>query len=271
MKKILLTGLLALGLVASLAGCSNQTSGTDTTPSAEVRTVTVAVITDDKPKTFVDENNNITGYDVEVLKAVDELLPEYEFKFEAMDQATMLLGVETGKYQLATDGLFKNPDREAKYLFPEENIGLSKVAFVIREDETEINSFADVVGKKLVPLPSNWGTYYITLNYNETHPDAQVKLETIDTLTMADAFRWVAEGRYDAFLTPPEPFADIQKELNLPVKLSDTVELVPTYPIFNKSETELAQKVSDALKQVKDNGTASELSREWLGEDIFAL
>lgn len=271
MKRKWLTIMLVLGLFLLVTGCSkqNQEDHSQHAAAGSAKVIKVAVINTDKPKTFVDENGQLTGYDVEVIKAINAKLPEYQFQFEGMDQSAMLLGVESDKYAMASDGLFKNPDREKKFLFPEENHGLSLVKLVVKKDRNDINSLEDLTDKKLVPLPSNWGTYSIVKEYNAKNPDKQVKLETIDTLADADAYKWVNSGKYDAYLTPFEPFAEIQKSLNLNLKLSKAVAKVPTYIIFNKNQTELKNKVDQALKELKQDGTLSRLSEKWFGEDVF--
>lgn len=34
---------------------------------------------------FIDEKGNLTGYDVELVRAIDEKLPEYEFELKTME------------------------------------------------------------------------------------------------------------------------------------------------------------------------------------------
>ena len=53
-----------------------------------------------KPISWLDDNGNATGYDVEVMKLVDELLPEYEFEFVGTTSDDLLIGVEQGKYHV---------------------------------------------------------------------------------------------------------------------------------------------------------------------------
>lgn len=40
-----------------------------------------------KPYCYIDENGQPAGYELEVLKAIDELLPQYEFEFEPTEFA----------------------------------------------------------------------------------------------------------------------------------------------------------------------------------------
>lgn len=53
-----------------------------------------------KPISYIDDNGNPTGYDVEVMKLVDELLPDYQFEYVGTTSDDLLIGVEQGKYQV---------------------------------------------------------------------------------------------------------------------------------------------------------------------------
>jgi len=288
--------LLAALLMTAVTGCSGSKETTaasqegttiaskeeTTTTSQEetstagnpVKVIKIAVVSTDKPKTFVDDDGNITGYDVEVLKQVDELLEGYQFEFEAMDYESMLVGVETGAYEMGSNSLMKTPAREEKFLFPEQNLGVTLTKLIMRADQTDLDTLDDVAahGFKLVPMPANWGTFAVVKEYNETHPDAPVQIENIESLDRADAYRWIVEGRYDAFVTTIDGHAVTAEGLGLmdQLKVSESVLAAsPTYCIFNKEQTELAREVSDALKTLKEQGTLSSLAVEWLGEDVF--
>ena len=70
--------------------------------AADVTTVNIAGVTGKKPYTYVDDDGNYTGYDFEVLKLIDEKLEEYEFNYTALEQDALLVGLQSGKYDLAT-------------------------------------------------------------------------------------------------------------------------------------------------------------------------
>ena len=49
--------------------------------NAEVRTITVAYSQGNAPCSYVDDNGELVGYEIDVLKLVDDMLPQYEFEF----------------------------------------------------------------------------------------------------------------------------------------------------------------------------------------------
>ncbi|MBN1226473.1 MAG: transporter substrate-binding domain-containing protein [Deltaproteobacteria bacterium] len=255
--------LISIGLVLSTAAVAAEKPG--------VKVVRVGVNKSFKPIGFSDENGRLTGYDTEVIREVDRRLPEYEFKLEGVDSPSNFLGIDSGKYAFGSSSYFKNAEREKRYLFPEENHGAVLVRIMARKDRNDINSMEDLVGKSLCPHPPADGIYTIIQNWNNTHPDKQVKLVAIDqsSVTPAAALKWVADGRYDAEIIGNMIFYTVQKELNLPLKLTGIVSKNNTYFVFNKSQTELQTKIDQVLREMKKDGTLSKLAIQWIGEDVF--
>lgn len=83
--------------------------------------------------TYIDENGNPTGYDVEVMKLVDEILEDYEFEFVGTSNDDLLIGVEQGKYQVGVKNAFWTEERTAKFIFPQEFLGLSSAGLVVKK------------------------------------------------------------------------------------------------------------------------------------------
>jgi len=181
----------------------------------------------------------------------------------------MLLGVEAGKYDIGTCHLYKSSEREEKFLFPDQPFRLSDLRLITKKGNNSINSFADLAGKKLVPIPSNDARYNVVQEYNKKNPNKQIKLEAIDTLSAANTFKMVASGQYDAAIYPAPAFASVQKGLNLDIKLAGSIGKIPTYFVFNKKDIVLKTKIDKALKELKQNGTLSKLSIKWYGEDVY--
>ncbi len=69
---------------------------------------------------FLDDKGNLTGYDVELVRAIDEKLPEYEFEFKTMEFSNLLLSLETRKIDFVAHQMEVNNEREEKFLFNKE-------------------------------------------------------------------------------------------------------------------------------------------------------
>ncbi len=110
---MLLSVVSLLVALSMLAGCSSastpsgSSTGTSGDEKASVQKVVVGTSNTMPPYYYQDENDNLTGYDVEVLKALDERLEGYEFTFEVMDFNAMAVSLETGKIDIAAFQLVK--------------------------------------------------------------------------------------------------------------------------------------------------------------------
>lgn len=269
-KGLSVAAILALGV--SLTGCGNSAEAPASTETSDngVRTITVAYAPNYKPITYQDEAGEAAGYDIEVFKKIDELLPEYEFVYEGVEKDTMNMGVEAGTYQVGINGLFKNPTRLETYLMPEQQMGGTPIGLVVAADNTTVTDLDSAVatGAAITPISTAGGIMGILNEYNEAHPDAQVVYDTTAEFDRASYYAAIAAGQYDYTPELVTVFKSLDSSVTQGVKITDTFRVVPTYPIINKQEEELAGKIQDALVTLYEDGTLSKLAVEYYGEDI---
>ncbi|MFL6554993.1 MAG: transporter substrate-binding domain-containing protein, partial [Bacillus sp. (in: firmicutes)] len=101
-KSLVMTMTLLLALV--VGACSSQDTKTTTKASAEaakegskVQKIIVGTGTQFPNVCFIDKNGKLTGYDVELVRKIDEKLPEYQFEFKTMEFSNLLISLETNK------------------------------------------------------------------------------------------------------------------------------------------------------------------------------
>jgi L-cystine transport system substrate-binding protein len=239
-----------------------------TSESAEVKKVVVAVASGNKPLSYADDDGNLLGYETDALKLIDELIPEYAFDLQSVEDDAQQIGLDAGKYALIAEGLFKTPERLEKYILPEENIGVSLIKIVIRGNETNISSLDDLVGRKVAPCSPNGGIFNLLTSYNNTH-ERKITIETREGFSAADSFSAVASGKYDAVVRPSLGFDEIKEKLGLDIKQTAPVKVNNTYFVLAKSQADLASRVNEAIKILKRDGKLSELSKKYFGEDIL--
>lgn len=269
-KKIsLISSLLALML---LGGCGGEANDKNALADG-VRSLEVAVPPDSKPLSYTDENGELTGYEIEILKAVDEKLKDYSFDLVGVHDSAAEIGLDTGKYQMIAQGLFRSPTREEKYLIPEQNNGASLMRVYSNEKYTDIESLGDLVGKTISPPTPSGGVYNLLMAHNKENPDKELKFVTSDAgLTVAERLKDVESGKYDALVLPSNLGAgDIIKMQSLKINISDPVKVFPTFFMIHNSEDnqEFVSQVSTALSELKEEGILSELSIKYYGEDVF--
>ncbi len=263
---------LTLVMAAGLTACGGSAQAA-TKDSGDVKTIKVALAPGFYPITYADDNGEAAGYDVEVIKAIDELLPQYEFTFDIVEKETMNVGVETGTYQVGINSMFKTPEREEIYLFPETNMGYTAVGAISKEGGDKIHSFKDIYdrGLKLHPTNASGTIANVIADWNEANPDAPLDIEIVSNVDNNEALNAVRSGEYDAYIHLLPVINLWGEELISGLQISDPLDVVPTYPIINKDEAQLKDDINEALKKLKEDGTLSKISNDTFGYDVFEL
>ena len=120
-----LLSLAACGGAASSGAASSAPSGAASSAAAsaeEVKTFTVGTRGTVAAYSYVDENNNLTGYDIEILREIDARLPEVEFECQTMDLSACFVALEAGQIDLIANQLVHNEERDSKYLTVLQNV-----------------------------------------------------------------------------------------------------------------------------------------------------
>lgn len=274
--KLLVTGLLA-GALAVTAGCGGKDKSASQTGDGGKKVITVAHTNYYVPYDFVNDKGESDGFEVAVMKEVAKKLPQYEFKFVPTSDDDLLIGVESGKYTVGTKGIWITEPRKKKYIFPKNNIGASVIGLIVRKENSDqikdLASFADFSGK-LVPIASQDARYSVIDDFNKENPDHQIKLVPSEAFQVADAYSWVLEGRYDAYLEVELSYKNnIQKEDAPYHKFNDQLTYIrykgiPTYPIINKNEQQFADDYDKAIEELRQEGKIAELEQQYFGESL---
>ena len=264
-----------------LTGTSTGTSSSSTTASSDqVITLQVAHTQSYAPYDFVNDKGESDGFEVAVLKAVDEKLANYQFEYTGTSDEDLLIGLESGKYDIGTKGAWYTAERAEKFIIPEEAIAASIIGFTIRkEDEsrfTDIDSFAAANGK-LVPISPQNAQYNVIQEYNETAKNP-IELTEAESFKNSDAYAWVLEGRYDAYFDIKLSFENaVLKEDGPYHQYADQLTWFPykgiqTYPLLHKSDQNaaFAEEYNAAIQELQADGTIAKLSEEYFGEDVFS-
>lgn len=263
-------------LIGLLVGCGKES---DAAAKADgIKKVKVAYAQAGKPVSYTDEKGEAAGYDVEVLKAVDALLPQYEFEFVGTSDDDLLIGVEQGKYQLGVKNAFFTEERAEKFIYPKEFIGLSSTGLVLKKEDANVQSLKDFAKAdfSLAPIAANNAQYAVIAEYNAENPDEQVKLKAGDTFSI-DVVQWVNEGRVDGAVIIEATFNQQVANAEGPYHhLKDQVvynefDVIQTWPLFNKKEQQLVDDFDEALQKVKAEKIPNALSEKYYGRDLFEL
>ena len=134
LKKILgITGV-AIASVALLAACSSKSSKEASKSSGAKETINFATVGTTAPFSY-EENGELTGYDVEVAKAVFKDSDKYEVKFQKTEWSSVFTGLDSAKYQMA--GFTKIADKVTGYA--DSDVGLERLG-LSREEITRLRA-----------------------------------------------------------------------------------------------------------------------------------
>lgn len=261
MKKLFAAVLAVLMLTATMAMAVSAKSSDDLLKTIQERgTIIVGLEGDWAPWSFVDENDELTGYDVEVAKAIAAKLG-VEAQIVPGEWDGLFAGMDAGRYDIVVNGVEMTEEREEKYDFATPYAYI-RTALIVRGDNDSISSFEDLKGKKTANSIAS--TY---MNLAESYGATCYGVATLDeTLTM------VLQGRVDATLNAIVSFTDYMAQhpdSNLKVVATTEDASNVAIPMRKGDDTaSLREAISKAIEELREEGTLSELSVRFFGEDI---
>ncbi len=213
------------------------------------------------PFSYHDKSGKLTGYDVEVTRAVAAKLGvTVEFKETQWD--AMLAGLKAGRFDLVANQVaLTSPERQATF-DKSEPYSWSGPALLTRADETRLKSLADLKGVKAAQTLSS--------NYGEMAKAAQAEIVPVDG--MAQAITLVQQKRADATLNDVLSFLDyLKKNPNSGVKIAWTAgveEKKGAGLIANKGNQDALAKINVAMIELQKDGTLKKLGEQFFGSDV---
>ena len=276
MKKILLS-VAALALAFGLVSCSKNGS------KSSKQKIKIAFAQDEGVCSYVDENDKLTGEEVEVWREIAKRLPEYDIEFIPTSQDDLRVGLQTGNYDGSVGDFFLSRERIEKFEIPREPLDFTWTGMLIRKEfAVGVSSLSDLAkkqkdGLKIAPQNSGYGSTYILEVYNEQNPDNKLDFELTSEQTWGSTQNYVGVGRYGATCAQKTDYqTNFVSEDGAYHEYVDQVTWVPTqnvgaYTLFKKGvDKKFLDRYVEVLKQIKAEGIASELSRKFYGYDAYS-
>ena len=145
--------VIAAASVITLAGCGGDKDASASAAKSQAgsaKTYVVATRGTFRPFTYMDDKNNLTGYDVEILKEVEKRNPGIHFEFKTMAPSAGFVGMESGQVDIVANQITYNEERAAKTIYTKEVNNYTARKLAVRNDRNDINSLKDLKGKKVV-------------------------------------------------------------------------------------------------------------------------
>lgn len=283
--------VLSLALILSLTACGgsadnsassadSESAGMEETSGKEPTVVRVGFNAAQVPSSYVDENGNLAGENYETLQLVDELLEDYVFEYDPVQQDVILTGLDAGTYDFGI-GFIYTEDRAERYLFPEYPLSAIVLGLILptrlkdnftpgTSDEI-LEQFA-AQGLTMIPVEPGSSADSLFTAYNETH-DPKVNFEVAEQIDVATSIRYIASGRYDGTHFTTSNYAAAREEAD---PNGDTFFLsyedgaLASWLLFAQGQEELAAAVDGAMKQLFEDGTMAAISQKYYGENVFS-
>ena len=271
MKKIVkYSSLAALGLVAAgvLAACS----GGDKKDSASSEAATpgkkeIVVATNASPKPFIyEENGELTGYEIEVVRAIFKDSDKYDVKFEKTEWSGVFAGLDADRYQMAVNNISYTKERAEKYLYAAPTAKNPNV-LVVKKDDSSIKSLDDIGGKSTEVVQGTTSAKQLE-DYNKQHSDNP----TVLNYTRAD-FQQImgrlSDGQFDYKIFDKIGVETVIKNQgldNLKVIELPSDQQPYVYPLLAKGQDELKSFVDKRIQELYKDGTLEKLSKQFFGD-----
>jgi len=264
-------GLLLLGSLL-LAACGNNEQSDEVKAEAnnndpDAKEIVIGTGNAYQPFVYLDENGKLTGYEKAVLDEVDQLLPQYKFKYESFEFKNILPALDAGKVDLAAHQYEINDERQKKYLFGKVGYtDYTSYVVVNKASGHDFQSLDDLAGHKVhTSTGSNFA--YLLEQYNAKHH------RKID-IVYGDGgneilVKNLQNGTVDAALLTKYDVNKLNKQFNAHLVTSGKpVNVSKTYYLYQKNDTKLQKDIDQALQKLIDNGKLAELSKKILGGDF---
>lgn len=282
MKKYRFAALLAAAVlcVSALSACSQNngqtsTPGNTSTPVSSSQTeapadlltqirergeIVVAMEGTWAPWTYHNESDQLVGYDVEVAQNIAERLG-VNVSFAEGEWDGLLAGLDSGRYDIMVNGVDINETRSEKYDFSSP-YAYNCTAVIVSGDNDSIQSMEDLDGKSTAnTLNSTYAN--VAESYGAEVTGVDDFIQTIELLN---------SGRIDATLNAEVSYYDYMAQhpdANIKIACIDPASTQVAIPMRKGEESAaLVAAINDALAEMAEDGTLTELSIKYFGTDI---
>ena len=258
MKKLIavLLALLVLGAAAMAAAEGEKDA------LARIREKGVLVIGTEgnwSPWTYHDENDVLTGLDVEIGRLIAEGLG-VEAEFQEAPWDSLLAGVDAGRFDIICNGVGYTEERAKSYSFTTPYVYTNKV-LVVAEDNTDIKSVDDLKGRTTANSASS--------TYAALAEEYGATLVPVDTL--GETMDMLQQGRVDATINAQVSIADYLKEHpEAKIKVVQVLAGDPVaYPVgYGDDYKTLVDAINEILENARQDGRLAEISMKFFNVDM---
>ena len=262
MKKILFICMAMAMSIMLIAGCGGSGQKNQSQGGGKI---VIGLDDNYPPMGFKDENNEITGFDVDLAKEASKRLGR-EVEFKAIDWSSKEAELKSGRVDILWNGLDITEKRKENMLFSNPYMDNKQIIFVRKGSAAGIKSEADLAGKAVGTQSGGTAEEYLDKNTKFTSNMKEYKKYS----DYISAFMDLENGRLDVVV------ADEVTGRYYMQKHADKLEAIDVVvgPVtqfgfaFKKDNQKLRDEVQKVFDEMKADGTVAKISEKWFGKDI---
>lgn len=209
------------------------------------------------------EGNEIVGFDIDLIEAIEELIgQEILIKDTAFDQ--LLPSLQAGEVDMIVSGLTITEERNKRFGFTNPYYDFGEV-IVSAKATADTMTLEDLAGKR-VACQAGSQSQELVISLQEQYPSTKVfTFETPEEVWGA-----VEKGKADAAIAShayTAYYLNNQEDSNLRI-VSDLLSTQPAGIVVRKGNQELLEKLNKCLETIKENGTYDRIYEKWFGKKI---
>lgn len=279
MKRTLRITLAVTATAALALGTAACSSGSDDDSGDGVQKLLVGTGASPKPYTYQDDDNKLTGYDIELLRAVDKKLDDVEFEFQVAEFPALFAGLDSGRYNVVANNLSATDERREKYDFSDPYIEAQFGIILPKDSKLKVTKIDDLAGKKVYG-EAGLNFTKVLEQYNDEHPDDKIDIEYTE-LDQQTQYKNLAAGQVDFAFNERVVYKGYGEDAGLPLQfqpldsqyLTDTfgTNLFSAYAFSKRTDNvdKVLEEVNGALAELREDGTMKKLSEQFFdGLDV---
>ncbi|WP_415183183.1 ABC transporter substrate-binding protein [Phaeovulum sp.] len=247
-------------------GAAFAEAAADKLPAKYREAGAIKLVTDAKypPFQYIDDSGEMVGFEVDLWDAIAKQLGvKMDVTSVAFD--SLIPGVQSGRWDIAMEGITDNPVREEVVNFVTYGYTTSS-AYVLADNKTVGDSYLDLCGLRGSAQSGTEWVDMITGLLADSCKENGKEAPTVSEYGTSDAVLLsLYSARADFVLTSAASAREIMQNAPHPIRVV-AVDVLPRLPsgiVFRKGEDDLGEALLAALKEVMADGTYDAIYSKW--------
>lgn len=258
--------LLALMVMAALAGCSNSETPSDSDTKAAQTTgeqqpvgevLRIGTEGAYAPFNYTNADGSLGGFDIDVAHALCDNM-DVTCEIVAQDWDGIIPGLKAGKYDAIVAAMSVTPERAEQVRFTQPYFSNSLVFLAKQDSRFDPSNPADIANHSIAAQRSTISSQWLENEY----PKANMKLYD----TLSNAFLDLGSGRVDAMISDKLPaiqWLSSPSNVGYEVK-GDEIDINDNFAIAVRPDDKaLQEKLDQSLAAIKADGTFDAINQRY--------